>query len=63
MLAVVGILTVEFIGKGPWWTAPVAVRGQFFTALPTVFESKSAKHQCRLRATEQKRCRRIKVLF
>jgi hypothetical protein len=25
MLAVVGILTVEFQGKGPWWTAPAAV--------------------------------------
>lgn len=25
MLAVVGILTVEYLGKGPWWTAPVAV--------------------------------------
>ncbi|KAK9918540.1 hypothetical protein WJX75_004847 [Coccomyxa subellipsoidea] len=24
MLAVVGILTVEFQGKGPWWTAPAA---------------------------------------
>ncbi|CAL8471624.1 g11166 [Coccomyxa elongata] len=24
MLAVVGILTVEYLGKGPWWTAPVA---------------------------------------
>jgi hypothetical protein len=25
MLAAVGILTVEYLGKGPWWTAPVAV--------------------------------------
>ncbi|EIE21803.1 chlorophyll a/b-binding protein [Coccomyxa subellipsoidea C-169] len=24
MLAVVGVLTVEFLGKGPWWTAPAA---------------------------------------
>jgi hypothetical protein len=25
MLAVVGILAVEFLGKGPWWKAPFAV--------------------------------------
>ncbi len=25
MLAAVGILTVEFLGRGPWWTAPALV--------------------------------------
>ena len=26
MLAAVGILTVDFLGRGPWWTAPALVR-------------------------------------
>lgn len=33
MLAAVGILTVEYLGKGPWWTAPVAVSRPHLTSV------------------------------